>query len=415
MKSLLILTESFPYEGGEQFIESEISYWGKTFFDKVYLSPNSANSDNIRFYPGEITLYPKNNISKLYIIYFIISAIFSSIFCKEFNYFRNEKKISVRNIASALKFIAQVKIKKKQLLNIIENIPGGISVYSYWNDIDFYAACELKKEGKVLKVFSRAHGYDCYEERRINSYMPLKRQYNNIADKVFLISNLAKKYYKDAYNYCESKLDISRLGVSIPTNQEQKYNLDKKKIRVLSISNCVPIKRIDKIIKVLTHLSIKEKICVEWLHIGGGFLLESLKKQAQDNCRIEGNDLFKYEFRGFLPNNKVQEILLNQKFDLFINTSESEGVPVSIMEAMSYSIPVIAPDVGGISEIVNSKNGVLLTSNPSLEEIENSIKKIYYSPCYLEYRINAFLMAKSNFNADINYKDFVEKIKKISE
>lgn len=415
MKSLLILTESFPYEGGEQFIESEISYWGKTFFDKVYLSPNSANSDNIRFYPGEITLYPKNNISKLYIIYFIISAIFSSIFWKEFNYLRNEKKISVKNIATALKVIAQVKIKKKQLLNIIENIPGGISVYSYWNDIDFYAACELKKEGKVLKVFSRAHGYDCYEERRINSYMPLKRQYNNIADKVFLISNLAKKYYKDTYNYCESKLDISRLGVSIPTNQEQKYNLDKKKIRVLSISNCVPIKRIDKIIKVLTHLSIKEKICVEWLHIGGGFLLESLKKQAQDNCRIEGNDLFKYEFRGFLPNNKVQEILLNQKFDLFINTSESEGVPVSIMEAMSYSIPVIAPDVGGISEIVNSKNGVLLTSNPSLEEIENSIKKIYYSPCYLEYRINAFLMAKSNFNADINYKDFVEKIKKISE
>jgi glycosyltransferase involved in cell wall biosynthesis len=330
-------------------------------------------------------------------------------------YLKNEEKISIKNIAISLKVVAQVEFKKKQILNLIKKIPGKISVYSYWNDIDYYAACELKKEGKVLKVFSRAHGYDCYEERRINSYMPLKRQYSSIVDKVFLISDSAKKYYKDTYNYVESKLDVSRLGVFMPSNQKQKYNFDKKKIRILSISNCVPIKRVDKIIKALNHLSIKEKICVEWVHIGGGDLLDSLKKQAKNICRIEGNCLFKYEFRDYLPHKEVQEILLNKQFDLFINTSESEGVPVSIMEAMSYSIPVIAPDVGGISDIVNSENGVLLTSNPSIKEIVNSIKEIYYSTCYLDYRKNAFLMADNKFNADNNYKDFIEKIKKISE
>ncbi|NWK62067.1 glycosyltransferase [Acinetobacter sp. SwsAc3] len=415
MKSLLILTESFPYEGGEQFIESEVYYWDKTFFDKVYISPNTASSDNTRFYPEEITLYPKNNMSKFAILYYIFISMFSSIFWKELCYLINEEKISIKNIAISLKVVAQVEFKKKQILNLIKNIPGKISVYSYWNDIDYYAACELKKEGKVLKVFSRAHGYDCYEERRINSYMPLKRQYSSTVDKVFLISDSAKKYYKDTYNYVESKLDVSRLGVFMPSNQKQKYNFDKKKIRILSISNCVPIKRVDKIIKALNHLSIKEKICVEWVHIGGGDLLDSLKKQAKNICRIEGNSLFKYEFRDYLPHKEVQEILLNKQFDLFINTSESEGVPVSIMEAMSYSIPVIAPDVGGISDIVNSENGVLLTSNPSIKEIVNSIKEIYYSTCYLDYRKNAFLMAENKFNADNNYKDFIEKIKKISE
>lgn len=40
--------------------------------------------------------------------------------------------------------------------------------------------------------------------------------------------------------------------------------------------------------------------------------------------------------------------------------SDSEGIPVSIMEAMSFGIPVIARNVGGMSEIVNEENGLLL-------------------------------------------------------
>ena len=83
------------------------------------------------------------------------------------------------------------------------------------------------------------------------------------------------------------------------------------------------------------------------------------------------------------------------------------------MEAMSHSIPVIAPNVGGIADIVNSKTGKLLTANPSIEEIVNAIKEVFYSSMYLCYRKNAFLMVKNKFNADYNYKNFIEKIEKI--
>jgi len=38
---------------------------------------------------------------------------------------------------------------------------------------------------------------------------------------------------------------------------------------------------------------------------------------------------------------------------LYINTSIHEGIPMSILEAMSYGLPIIAPDVGGISEIID--------------------------------------------------------------
>jgi len=52
--------------------------------------------------------------------------------------------------------------------------------------------------------------------------------------------------------------------------------------------------------------------------------------------------------------------------DLYINTSIHEGIPMSILEAMSYGLPVIAPHVGGIGEIIgDGVEGYLISSrNP---------------------------------------------------
>ena len=59
----------------------------------------------------------------------------------------------------------------------------------------------------------------------------------------------------------------------------------------------------------------------------------------------------------------------------FINVSSSEGIPVSIMEVMSFGIPVIGTNVGGVSELVNQENGHLLSANPAAQEIVSVIEK----------------------------------------
>lgn len=55
-----------------------------------------------------------------------------------------------------------------------------------------------------------------------------------------------------------------------------------------------------------------------------------------------------YNFVEYLNNEEVYTFYRNNRVDVFLNVSESEGVPVSIMEAMSCHIPTIAPDVGGM-------------------------------------------------------------------
>ena len=59
---------------------------------------------------------------------------------------------------------------------------------------------------------------------------------------------------------------------------------------------------------------------------------------------------------------------------MFINVSSTEGIPVSIMEAMSFGIPVIATAVGGTPEIVNNENGYLLSKDPSAKELAEVIQ-----------------------------------------
>lgn len=57
-----------------------------------------------------------------------------------------------------------------------------------------------------------------------------------------------------------------------------------------------------------------------------------------------------------------------------MNTRDHKGVPVAIVEAINYDIPVIARDVGGNREIVHhSENGLLLRSNPEVNELASAI------------------------------------------
>ncbi|MDQ9010698.1 glycosyltransferase [Acinetobacter gerneri] len=410
MKNLIILTESFPFDGGEQFIESEVEYWAKINFDKVYIVPNSHPTISIRNYPSSIKVLEKPPVNKLFKFIFILFVWCFDLFWKDFFYLIRSKKLNFNNIMVLVKAIVVTKLRVIGLKDVLKEIKGDVLIYSYWNDVDFYAACELKKRGSVNKVISRSHGYDCYEERR-KGYMPLKRQYKNLVDRVFLLSDSAKKYFKAQYNYDLEKLGIARLGVDIP--QQKIVDIaQNNKIEVLSISNCIAIKRVDKIIEVLNKYSLIYKVQVEWTHIGSGELFESLKQKSL--LYMKNNHYFKAQFLGSMRNSDVKQNLAQHTYSFFINASESEGVPVSIMEAMSYGVPVIAPDIGGISDIVTSETGYLLNSNPCIDDYVIAIHKVLSDSKYVKYRENAFKLVKDKYNRNKNYESFINALSKIS-
>lgn len=91
------------------------------------------------------------------------------------------------------------------------------------------------------------------------------------------------------------------------------------------------------------------------LHIGGNGETDKvcyfIKQNHLDNL---------VKFEGWVSGNKKQELLSSS--DVYILPSYNEGLPLSVLEAMSYKLPVISTTVGGIPEIVeNGVNGFLVT------------------------------------------------------
>lgn len=110
------------------------------------------------------------------------------------------------------------------------------------------------------------------------------------------------------------------------------------------------------------------------------------------------------------------EYYKNESVDLFINTSSSEGLPVSIMEACSFSIPTIATNVGGTAEIVREgETGLLLDKDFDPEELGNKIK--YMAEISEEekqkFRDRCRLLWTENFCADSNFRKFAHGIRAV--
>ncbi len=261
----------------------------------------------------------------------------------------------------------------------------------------------LKLKNPEIKVVSRAHGWDVHEERHSNNYLPFRNLLAEILNTVYTISENGKAYLSIRYPSLKEKIQISRLGtmslLSIPEI------LKDGTFHVLSISSIIPLKRVDKILEVLSSLT---NLKIKWTHIGTGSEFEKLKKLAIQKSQQNRN--FSFEYLGQLSNSDVRAILANHSFDLFLNLSETEGIPVTIMEAQSAGIPVLATNVGGTSEIVNNENGFLIEKDFNLKEAVFIIQK-YLSSTDEEKqqkRNASYENWKHNYNAETNYNEFVK-------
>lgn len=148
----------------------------------------------------------------------------------------------------------------------------------------------------------------------------------------------------------------------------------------------------------LSHLAYRfPRLEIKWIHVGDGEEFEIIKGQI-DKRKPEN---FTVQLIGAIPNKDVQNFYLAQPIDCFITLSSSEGIPISICEALSYGVPVIATAVGGIPEIVSDKVGILLQEPTEIETFIIEISKyINDREAYYKLRKNAAAHWQQHFDAE---------------
>jgi glycosyltransferase involved in cell wall biosynthesis len=190
------------------------------------------------------------------------------------------------------------------------------------------------------------------------------------ANKIVLVTNLTRSYYIGDYNNKE-KVSIIYEPVDIEHfNSKKIYEEKKNDIRhklavfedykiVSFIGNISTVKGIEYFIEVVHEVVNKTNTKVKFLIVGEvsvGYIeyFATLKKQIAE-LNLD-NDIV---FLGKIPHSQIRDIL--SVVDIFLMTSIAEGTPLVILEAMSMGIPVVATDVGGISEqVANGKTGIVV-------------------------------------------------------
>jgi len=410
MLKIILITASFPYLPGEQFLETEVKYYQNHKDIDFTIMPISSHN-KIRKIDKSIKLdtylIDNMNQSVLYKLFYLSKSMFSKLFYKEIVsnlVFTISSIKSFLGSISAYQYYYEIFDKYFRSKRDIDNI----IIYTYWNTEATYALQSLKKKYSY-KLVSRIHGGDLYQERKVNCYMPLKHLFTEEIDKVFTITQSANEYLSKTYGFNNKTLELSRLGVDdkfIQCNSSLKNHFS-----IASCSFLVDVKRVDKIIDAIALLSEKYPlIAFEWKHIGSGPLEDKLRQYAQPKL---SNSNVKYTFLGHLENQEVYEFYKDNVVDVFVNVSESEGVPVSIMEAMSCHIPIVAPDVGGISDmIVDGKNGNLLREKCEVGELVEALSSIEFFKNKVT-REKSYEVYLEKYNAKKNYTEFIQTLKKL--
>jgi len=374
-KRILLITNSFPFcNGGEDsFLIEEVKYISKNF--NLHILPlNKKTPSSILPTDQGVHIYQPMNITHLQMLMHIPTTI---VTCRKLiiREIVQNNRFFLHNLGmlkTMLAMIIRANIVKKNILNIFKEYSFDV-LYSYWSSHSALALC-LLPSNKYITI-SRAHRGDLYKESWEKNYFPFFETIFSNIQYVCPISNHGKNYLVKNIPSRKNNFKVSYLGINDQYVPGQKNKI--ADFHIVSCSFIKPVKRLDLIIRLL-H-TIKSKKTIFWTHIGSGEekYINEIKNLIQ---QLGLSKKISISFTGHLQNKEIHDFYNTNHIDLFINMSDSEGIPVSIMEAQSHYIPVMARNVGGVSEIVDNNNGYLVEKEFNLAknaQILNSIINEY--------------------------------------
>ena len=392
-RMLYIFTAIFPYGTAEPFLEDEIQYLKKVF-SEITIVPLSGSGKARSLPDGVRVLKPVLSTKRNKFFKGLFHHKTLSIFLKDFlskKVFLNKTRF--RQWLAAY-FNTNCALKSDSVKKVSKALKTSDVCYFYWGK--GLNTLSLFWKGRA-KMVSRFHGeWDLWEESA-GYYAPIRTEVAKSLDLAVFISEKGKLYFENRYPFCPTF--VSRLG-SVDCGEGARSS--DGKLRIVSCSSVYPLKRVDLIYESITKIRGRK---VVWTHIGDGNDFDSLKQVVQDTAP----DFLECSFPGWLNHSEVLDFYSKNPVDIFINLSTNEGIPVSIMEAISFGIPVVATNVGGTSEVVTEKTGVLVSANPTAEDVAEAISGVQQK----SLRPREFWF--QNYNADINYSEFSNKLVELSQ
>ena len=161
--------------------------------------------------------------------------------------------------------------------------------------------------------------------------------------------------------------EILKINNGVDITDIKRTNVHKADINLLIISRLVIQKNINIVIEAMELLDNK-KVKLSIIGEGGEFnKLEGVIHELNLQNRVQ--------LLGKIDNNKISQFLLNA--DIFIQASDYEGLPHSVLEAINYEVPILSTEVGGCKDLLNDgERGFIIPIPPDKKIIAENITYI---------------------------------------
>jgi glycosyltransferase involved in cell wall biosynthesis len=266
------------------------------------------------------------------------------------------------------------------------------------------------KKAKIGCIIHTVHGYgfNYFKNKLIRGFAIFtERNAARITDKLIFVSRDDMKIAKELKLGRNEKYLLIRSGVDFNLFQD----IGHRKSTVRKNLN-LPLNR-----KIIINVAPfkKQKNIPLFLDI-----IKELRKDFEDILGIvigDGNLRSKYET--YIKSNHLVENILLLGFkenprdfvyasDIFLSTSLWEGLPRSVLESLLLGIPVIAPNIGGINEVViDGKNGFLYDNK------ENALKKIEILIKDEKYRQKLSKNAKKSISSEFSLETMLNNLENL--
>jgi glycosyltransferase involved in cell wall biosynthesis len=204
-------------------------------------------------------------------------------------------------------------------------------------------------------------------------WMWLERGASWLIDEIVAVSNHTRDELIQYEKIAPEKISVIYNGINIKKTRttsagdiRKEFGIDNAQPIVGTVARLEDQKGLDLLLDSVPYV-IAQLPTVKFLIVGGGKKEQELKSQAH-RLGIEKNVIF----TGW----RSDAVDLLEAFDIFVSTSNFEGMPMVLLEAMALSKPVVATAVGGIPEVVEDGHtgNIIAERNPEL--VANTLTRL---------------------------------------
>lgn len=261
-----------------------------------------------------------------------------------------------------------------------------------------------------IKVLVFFHGWDKSFDKKLKGMFlwVFKRIYISSSAFIVLAVDFKNQLMKWGFNqpiFIESTLVDDDLLSGFDIYEKIERRINEKRIKILFLARIIKEKGIYETVDALALLQ-KEYPNIDLIVAGEG------EERGLVGHYVKKKNIQNVYFTGYVTGERKQKIF--QDAYLYCLPSYQEGMPTSLLEALSFGLPIITQPVGGIVDFFeNGKNGFVTKSREPARIAEYIEKLIMEKNLYRQISLNNYLLAKEKYLASEGVKRLENIYKKL--